>query len=99
MKLLPKNGRTQRIRVPELLAAVKWAAARLNDAGDLLRGADALPLAAINGSTPEGAILAASARQILINLGKKDATAMTITVATIAAILATVSASESTAAR
>lgn len=67
-----------RIRVPELLAAVKWAAARLNDAGDLLRGADALPIAAINTATPEGAIIAASAKQILINLGKKDAASITV---------------------
>src|SRR6267154_1731521 len=35
-----------RIRVPELIAAVNWAAARLNDAGDILKGADTLPLAA-----------------------------------------------------
>lgn len=67
-----------RIRVPELLTAVKWAAARLNDAGDLLHGADALPIAAINASTPDGAILASSAKQILINVGKKDATAITV---------------------
>ncbi|MBS0632065.1 MAG: hypothetical protein JSS11_09140 [Verrucomicrobia bacterium] len=67
-----------RIRVPELLAAVKWAAARLNDAGDLLRGDAALPIAAINGTTPEGAILVSSAKQILINLGKKDAAAITV---------------------
>jgi hypothetical protein len=67
-----------RIRVPELLAAVRWAAARLNDAGDLLRGADALPLAAIDASTPDGKILVASARQILANLGKKDAAAIAV---------------------
>jgi len=67
-----------RIRVPELLAAIKWAAARLNDAGDLLRGADALPLAAINASTEDGKILLASAKQILANLGKKEAAAITV---------------------
>jgi hypothetical protein len=62
-----------RIRVPELLAAVKWAAARLNDPGDLLRGGTALPLSAINTSTAEGKTLLASARQIVANLGKKGA--------------------------
>ena len=67
-----------RIRVPELIAAVKWAATRLNDAGDLLNGADALPLAAINSATPDGKILLASARQILANVGKKTASAITI---------------------
>ncbi len=61
-----------RIRVPELLAAVKWAAARLKDAGELVRGATALPLAAIDDSTPGGKVLLSSARQILINLGKPD---------------------------
>jgi hypothetical protein len=67
-----------RIRVPELLAAVKWAAARLSDPAELLRGADALPLTAINAATPEGKLLLASARQILANLGKKDAAAISV---------------------
>jgi hypothetical protein len=66
-----------RIRVPELLAAVKWAALLLKDPGELLRGSPALPLAAINDASPEGATLLASARQILANLGKKDAAAIT----------------------
>ncbi len=67
-----------RIRVPELLAAVNWAAARLGDPADLLHGADALPLTAINAATPEGKLLLASARQILTNLGKRDATAISV---------------------
>jgi hypothetical protein len=62
-----------RIRVPELLAAIKWAAARLKDAGDLLKGGASLPLNAINDATDEGRILLASARQILANVGKKGA--------------------------
>ena len=66
-----------RIRVPELIAAIKWAAARLKDAGELLRGSDALPLAAINDTTPDGQALLASARQILINLGQGNASAIT----------------------
>ncbi|MES1195156.1 MAG: hypothetical protein ABUL65_04620, partial [Opitutus sp.] len=65
-----------RIRVPELLAAIKWASARLKDPGDLLKGAAALPLAAINEATPEGKILLASAKQVLANLGKRDAGAI-----------------------
>lgn len=68
-----------RIRVPELLAAIKWAAARLKDPGELLRGADALPLTAINDATPEGKVLLASARQILANLGRKEATTISAT--------------------
>jgi hypothetical protein len=37
-----------------------------------------LPLSAINDATPEGKQLVSSARQILINLGKKDATVITL---------------------
>jgi len=66
-----------RIRVPELLAAIKWAAARLKEPGDLLQGSPSLPLSAINDTTPEGKIVLASARQILANLGKKTADAIT----------------------
>jgi hypothetical protein len=66
-----------RIRVPELLRAIKWAAVRLKDAGDLLKGIDGLPLTAINDQTPEGKMLLASARQTLISLGKPDASTIT----------------------
>ncbi len=65
-----------RIRVPELIVAIKWAAARLKEPADLLKGAESLPLAAINDSTPEGKVLLASARQVLANLGKGAATAI-----------------------
>lgn len=67
-----------RIRVPELLAAIKWAGARLNDPGVLLQGADTLPLAAIETASAGGKILVSSARQILANLGKKDAAAIAV---------------------
>jgi hypothetical protein len=63
-----------RIRVPELLAAIKWAAARLKDPGLLLQGADALALDAINTATPEGQVILTSARQILVNLAKPGST-------------------------
>ncbi len=62
-----------RIRVPELLGAIKWASVRLKDAGDLLKGSASLPLAAINDTTEDGRVLLASARQILANVGKKGA--------------------------
>ncbi|MDP3069726.1 MAG: hypothetical protein Q8N18_05525 [Opitutaceae bacterium] len=61
-----------RIRVPELLAIIKWAAAHLKDAGDLLKETDTLPLAALNEATPEGKAVLASATRILSNLGKKS---------------------------
>lgn len=65
-----KDGR---IRVPELIAAAKWAGNCLKDPSDLLKGAPELPLKAINDSCAEGKQLLASARQILANLGKKEA--------------------------
>ena len=59
-----------RIRVPELIAAIKWAAAHLRDAGDLLKEQDSIALSALNDATPEGKAVLASAKQILTNLGK-----------------------------
>ncbi len=61
-----------RIRVPELIAAVKWAAARLDRPGALLQGRDRLALEAINTTSPDSAILHSSARQILRSLGKGE---------------------------
>ena len=68
-----KDGR---IRPPEIIAAVKWACACLKNPDDLLKGSPSLPLEAIQDATPEGRQLLASARQILLNLGKADATAI-----------------------
>jgi len=67
-----------RIGVPEVLAAVKWAGTRLNDAGDLLKGAGALPLSAVQVQAPEGRILLGAARQILAGAGRKDAADITV---------------------
>jgi len=67
-----------RIGVPEVIAAVNWAAARLNDAGDLLRGSGTLPLAAINAATPEGGVLLGAVRRILAGEGVKDAAEITV---------------------
>jgi hypothetical protein len=70
-----KDGR---IRVPELIAAAKWTTGLLKNPDDLIKPKPALPLSAINDATPEGKQLVSSARQILINLGKKDATVITL---------------------
>jgi hypothetical protein len=70
-----KDGR---IRAPELISAVKWAGACLKNPDDLLKGTSEVPLSAFNESTPEGKQLLASARQILANLGKEDATSITL---------------------
>ena len=70
-----KDGR---IRPPELIAAARWVTACLKNPDDLLQGAPALPLVAINDATPEGKQLLASARQILTTLGKAAATEITV---------------------
>ena len=67
-----------RIRAPELIAAVRWAGNCLKNPHDLIKSSPELPLNAINDATPEGKQLLASAKQILGNLGKKDATAITL---------------------
>jgi len=77
LKLIDTDG-DGRIRVPELLAAIKWAAPRLKDVSVLLAGQDGLPLAAINDAVPEGRILLSSAKQILDNLGKRGATVISV---------------------
>ena len=58
------------IRVPELIAAVNWAAARLKNPAALLQGADSLPLEAIDETTLDGKTILACAKQILASLGK-----------------------------
>lgn len=67
-----------RIRAPELIEATRWAGSMLKDPDDLLKGADQLPLAAINDTVPEGSQLLASARQILIHLNKEDASFISV---------------------
>jgi hypothetical protein len=67
-----------RIRAPEIIAAVEWAASLLNDPNDLLKGEGRLSLSAINESTSEGREILASARQILSNLGKPESLEITI---------------------
>src|SRR5512138_811507 len=39
-----------RVRVPEVLAAIRWCKARLQSLDEIVRGGDALPLAAISGA-------------------------------------------------
>jgi hypothetical protein len=61
-----KDGR---IRVPELIAAAKWAASLLKNPDDLLKGSPTLRPAAINEANPVGKLIADFARQVL---GKTD---------------------------
>jgi hypothetical protein len=75
---LVDSDKDNRVRAPELIAAVKWAGGLLKNPDDLVRGPDPLPLASITDATPDGKQVLASARQILANLGKKDASAISV---------------------
>lgn len=82
-----KDGR---IRVPELLAAIDWSAARLSDLSLLLSGQPELPLSAFDPTSPAGAAALTSAKRILANLGKPDASTLTLAEASdIARVFAT----------
>ncbi|MGN6369145.1 MAG: hypothetical protein ACTHN5_12860, partial [Phycisphaerae bacterium] len=59
-----------RIRAPELLAATTWTVSLLKNPDQLAKSSPELPLDAINLETTEGQQLHASAKQILVNLGK-----------------------------
>jgi hypothetical protein len=67
-----KDGR---VRAPELIAAVKWAGGLLRNPDDLLKGAPALRVGAINDSTAEGKLIANFGRQVL---GKAESDSITL---------------------
>lgn len=72
------GDRDGRVRVPEVIAAVQWAEDHLKDLAALKGGTDILPLDQINDQTPGGQAILASARQILKNLGKANATSINL---------------------
>lgn len=72
------SDRDGHIRVPEIIAAVQWVVSVLKNPEDIMRGEEVLQLSAIDDSTPDGAILLASAKQILKNIDKKDASVISI---------------------
>jgi hypothetical protein len=71
LALLDSNG-DGNIRVPEVLAAVRWACRLLKDPQSLFAGG-ALALSNIHTGDEEGAALHAAARQVLAYLGKPEA--------------------------
>ncbi|MCE5282264.1 MAG: hypothetical protein LLG93_09215, partial [Deltaproteobacteria bacterium] len=77
LELLDDDG-DERIRVPDIIRAVKWAGSLFKNPDDLTRGAAELPLAAIDDASEEGRRLLRSAREILANLGKPDAAVITV---------------------
>lgn len=66
-----------RIRIPEVVAAVQWTCARLADPASLMDAGDAMPVSAIAATTEEGRHLAATARSILKRRGKAETDSLT----------------------
>lgn len=75
LELLDLDG-DGRVRVPEILAAIRFCAARLRDVGVLLYGADEVALAALRDDTPEGKAAVGAARHVLAQIGRPDALAI-----------------------
>jgi hypothetical protein len=67
---IDKDGR---IRVTDILAAVKWVKGAFKDAGKLLTSATSVPLTQI--ADPK---IVAAAKRVLADLGKKDATEVSV---------------------
>lgn len=66
-----------RIRVPELLNAVRWSLNHLKNKEVLLTG-NHLPLSAINNDNEDGQKILASAKELLFRIGKADADSISI---------------------
>ena len=66
-----------RIRVPELLNAVRWSLNRLKNKEVLLTGSS-LPLSAINDDNEEGQKILASAKELLFRIGKAEAESISV---------------------
>jgi hypothetical protein len=77
LELIDMDG-DGRIRVPEIIEAVKWAGSLLNNPDDLRKRSPELPLSSINEKSPEGKNLLDSAKHILKDLGKENARVITI---------------------
>ncbi len=77
LKFLDADG-DGRVRVPEILAAVEWLEERLVSLDSLIEGGESVSLGIFDEESSEGSQIKASARRILENLGKGDATAITL---------------------
>lgn len=77
LQLMDTDG-DGRLRVPEIIAAAKWTCSCLKNPDELFQANGALPLSAINDQSPDGERLLASAKQILRDLGKPDATSISV---------------------
>lgn len=76
LRLIDTDG-DGHVRVPELIAAIDWAVARLRSA-DTLIDSGPLALSAIDDAHDEGRRILDSARQILKAMGQADATTISV---------------------
>jgi len=67
-----------KIRVPEILHAVKWITGLINNPADLIKRPLSLPMTAINIQKQEGKVLHSAAQLILKNLNKAENTEITL---------------------
>ncbi|MDL2316560.1 ABC transporter permease [Desulfovibrio sp. OttesenSCG-928-A18] len=75
LQLIDADG-DGRIRIPEVLAAVRWVCSLLTDPACIVEPEAELPLDAINTDSPEGSRMAATCRAILENLDKGEAASL-----------------------
>jgi len=68
----------KRIKITEILAAVKWICGLLKTPSSIFRPASEFPVALINDTSEDGARLSSSIRHILKNLGKENAETLTL---------------------
>ena len=77
LKLLDADG-DGRVRVPEVLAAVDWMAARFKKLDFLFAGNAEIPLGELKDDTPEGQALLKSFKNLLARAGKSDAATLAL---------------------
>ena len=77
LKLIDKDN-DNKLRVPDILEAVRWITKMVNNADELVERRKCMPLSSINQSHAEGQVLYASAKQIIKYLGKDEAEGLTI---------------------
>ena len=77
LKLLDADG-DGRVRVPEVLAAVDWMAARFKKLDFLFAGNAEIPLDELKDDTPEGQALLKSFKNLLARAGKSDAATLAL---------------------
>lgn len=72
------EDKDDRIRIPDVIDAVKWLKIRLKQLDSLIEGSNELPLSAINTDVAEGNKIYVTATAILANINKSDKTSISL---------------------